>query len=205
MKKSNVKDLNSALHYLSKCSGVIVWDTIFISFIIFFTACLLAMWNKCNKSAVITLILLFVVLLVTGHLIGTTLWKKRRFDDKAIKYTNKFYPISDDVQYIDAINSDICTGNLLITNLMIITNNYIIGRLSDIIFNPVIIPKSMITQCEFYLLDTLDKYRKAHRIGVLCCYLNNGQKVEYVICRALQTEKTLEQLKNYGMNIYIKK
>lgn len=205
MKKNNIKDLNSALHYLSKCTGVVVWDTIFISIIIFFTACLIVFWSKCKRQAVIILILILAILLVVGHLIGTIKWRKRRFEDKAIKYSSKYFYINNTMQFIENIDTDIKHGNLLTTNLMLITDNYIIGRLSDITYEPVIIPKNIINEFQFYLLDTYPNHRNAHRIGILCCYLNNNQKVEYVICRALQAKQTLEQLQNYGINIVIKK
>ena len=86
------------------------------------------------------------------------------------------------------------------TNLMIITRRYIIGRQSDLNFSPVVIPVNAIKSYGFFMLKTISKTR-AHDIGVLRCDLYNGKAVDYVIGRGSGSFPILNQIKQCGINV----
>ncbi len=203
MKKEDVKDFNSALHYLSKRFGVIVWDTIGGVFVLWLV--LSSITTGIINFRVVVALFVLVVLILGGHFIGTFLWKTKRFDEKAIKYSRKVYKINDKDEFIKEVNKDIQAGDLLVLRMIIVTPNYIIGRVSDVFFAPIIIPRNMICKYEYRHYKQMGAHLGQTRyVGYLACHLCSNTTLECAICGGLDAEKTIQELYAYGIPMEMK-
>lgn len=195
-------DIEDALHHLSKnSSGVIVWDTLFITFFLFFLAVLI--WNTIEKVFNIPSIVCTVVsfiLLIAGHMIGTKLWKKKPFKEKLLANTNSYMEIVSEERYIDDLNRDLRKKILYYSKEWILTENYFIGKTSyDIGFVPVAIPKDFIEKIAFYKVQSvMSRYRKMP-MGYLKCRLYNGKEISFYIGTGARYFRVFRVLQYYGI------
>lgn len=192
-----ISDLNSALHQLSQCNGVIVWDTIWGSFLVFMLAAFIASFNTCNKPVVLGSLAFLTIMLVGGHWIGKKIWMRHRFEKRIYSYTKMFWDIPDEAAYIEAIDKSIQRGVLGFAGLWMLTDEYMIGRLSDIYFEAVVIPRKEIVKCTFFNNKRI--VAKGLPEGTLQCYLSNGKCVNYVVGRGKVCNQALQILNEQGI------
>ena len=191
--KARIKDLNSALHMLSQCSGVIVWDTIWISGVLCLLCVLVFAFHTCNKAAVFTCLAIMLIFLIGGHFLILYLWKRRSFDQKMMKNTRKYLTISNAESYKRQVEQSIQRGVLGYTRQWILTDEYMIGRQSDIYYDPVAIPRASIMTCTFFY-EIHTEPKGGLPSGILKCRLDNGKEVEFNIGRGRTADPVLVSL-----------
>lgn len=189
---AGIKDLNSALHQLSQSNGVVVWDTIWGSGVAFMAVMFIVFFERCNKPAVLGLLTFNVIMLIGGHLIGKKIWLSHRFEKRICKYTKNYLEIADEDAYVASVDASVRIGVLGFAGLWMLTDAYVIGRLSDISFEPVAIPRAAIVKYTFFFEKKIAA--KGLPIGILQCRLNNGKCVNYTLGRGKACDQALSVL-----------
>lgn len=196
---TKIKDLHTALHYMAGCSGgIIVWDTIWGVIIGSMLLFLVMFFGTCRKSAVMGTIIVSAVMLFAGHIGGKKIWWRRSLNNKIVSYTKKYYSISNETEYVEAVDKSVQKGVLFFSNMWLMTEDFVIGRLSDIVFDPVAIPRETILQYTFFYKVHVYSKRTLPQ-AILKCRLNNGKSVECVIGQGNSCNALLQRLNELGI------
>ncbi len=188
-----ITDLNSALHAMSQKNGVVIWDTIWTFGVFFFTGCLI--FKGGNKPLILWLLVVSFLMLFGGHYIGTRIWRRHRYEMRILKYTMPYLEIVSKRAYLASIDASIKRGVLGFTGLWMLTDEYIIGRLSDLEFQVVGIPRELITHCTFFFNKRI--VSDEIPVGVLQCHLQDGKCVDMEIGRGEVCNQVLRLLNEY--------
>lgn len=188
--ENSITTLNTALHMISQKSGVVIWDTLWSVVAIFFALCLFIKGS--NKPLILGIVSVSLVMLFVGHYIGIKLWKRHHFEKRILKYTKQYLDIEDESAYIESVDRSVQRGVLCYAGLCILTDEYMIGRLSDISFEAAAIPRDFIVHYEFYYYKKISS--KAVPVGVLQCLLLNGKRVKFEIGRGEVCGNVLKRL-----------
>lgn len=188
--KKSITDLNAAMHAMSQKNGVVMWDTLWSVPAIVFILCMFVKGG--NKPVILGFLIFSLVMLFGGHYIGVKIWMRRCYEKKILKYTKRYFDIADEEEYVMSVDESIQRGILGYSGLWMLTDEYIIGRLSDIRFEAAAIPRELVIQYMFFY------YRKiaSENIpeGVLRCQLKNGKSVDFVIGRGENCDHVLKIL-----------
>lgn len=138
-----------------------------------------------------------MLMLIGGHLIIKNIYKHRRFDRLIYKCTPKYIDISDENTYMDSIDRSVQRGILGFAGLWMITDEYIIGRISDVWFEPVVIPRSQVMKYIFFSEKKIAV--RGLPVGVLQCKLNNGKCVNYEVGRGKGCKQVIQILNEQGI------
>ncbi len=190
--KGQIHNLQSALQKMSGAQGIIVWDTVWGSISVFMIVAFIIFYKTCNKTAVLGVIIFLLVMLFGGHMIGTIIGKRRHFDKKLCKYTKLYMDISDENTYIADLDASIQNDVIAFTGYWLLTDDYMIGRLSDISYEPIAIPRTSIVRCVFFFEIRING--RGLPIGILRLQLNNEKCVEFVLGRGNICNQTLRVL-----------
>lgn len=195
--KEQIHNLHSALQKMTGSQGVIVWDTICVGCLFFILvpsaiASLVDNDKNANDTMLLWIIIFLLIMLFGGHKIGKNIGRIRRYDKKLCQYTKLYMDISDEDTYIADVDTSIKKGVIAFTGYWLLTDDYMLGRLSDISYEPVAIPRSAIAHITFFLVRTVDS--RGLPIGTLHLQLNNGKNVEFVIGRLNVCNQTLRVL-----------
>ena len=172
-KKAGIQDLDTALVMMNQQAGVLVWDTIWSVVAGFMCICLLCSFDTCNKPVVLGVILFSLAMLFGGHYVGNKLSKKRKFGKKLYKYSKQYVECSDEIAFLQDVDRSIQKGVLSYNGLWMLTDEYMLGRLSSITYEPVAIPLRAVEQVVFFY----ERFYK--RVdGMLLLSLKNGKSVK---------------------------
>ena len=191
--EKKITDLNSALHAMSQKNGVVIWDTIWAFGVFFFTGCLLPKGG--NKPLILGLLLISLLMLFGGHFVGTRIWRRHRYEIRILKYTMPYLEIVSKRAFLASVDAGIKRGVLGFTGLWMLTDEYIIGRLSDLEFQVVVIPRDQVTYCTFFFNKRI--ISDEIPVGVLQCHLQNGKCVDMEIGRGDVCNQVLRLLNEY--------
>lgn len=197
-KNTNVKareqiyNLHSALQKMSGSQGVIVWDTICAGCLFFVIVPWIINYTTSNNVVIFGIIIFLLILFFGGHKIGTNMGRIRRFDKRLCKYTKLYMDISDENTYIAEVDASIKKGVIAFTGYWLLTDDYMLGRLSDISYEPIAIPRSAIIHSTFFFERSTDN--RGLPIGILRLQLNNGKHVEFTLGRGNACSPTLHVL-----------
>ena len=194
--RKKIPDVFCALRKIKHSQGLIVWDTLWGSLSGFMIAVYIFNYQRC-KPIVLGIILFLLVMLFGGHIIGKNLGKFLHYDKRLCHYTKQYIKIPDEKAYIEKVDHSIKKGVIAFTGYWLLTDDYMIGRLSDITYEPVAIPRSAIAQITFFLVRTMDNMGLP--IGTLHLQLKNGREVELCIGRLNVCDQTLCVLKEQGI------
>lgn len=195
--RKNIKDLDSALLAISQQQGVVVWDTIWGSLAGCMIAAFIAFFNTCNKPVVIGIILFLLVMLLSGHVVGMKISRNKKYDKRLCKYSKMYIDYTSEEDYMDWLNQSIGRGVLSFTGFWILTDEFMLGRMWDISYEPVAIPRGKIERIVFFY----EKRYESPPQGILQLHLKNGKKAELVLGRGGQDacEQTLYALNENGI------
>ncbi len=171
--EDSITTLNAALHILSQKNGIVIWDTIWSAVTIFFALCLF--FKGSNKPLILGIAAVSLAMLFGGHFLGNNLWRRHRFEKRILQYTKRYLDMEDEAAYIASVERSVQRGVIGYAGLCILTDEYIIGRLSDIRFEAVAIPRELIVHYIFYYDKKIAS--EAIPVGVLECQLRNGNRV----------------------------
>lgn len=149
-KKTGIQDLDTALVMMNQQAGVVVWDTIWSVVAGFMCICLLCSFDTCNKPVVLGVILFSLAMLFGGHYVGNKLSKKRKFGKKLYKYSKQYVECPDEITFLQDVDRSIQKGVLSYNGLWMLTDEYMLGRLSSITYEPVAIPLRAVEQVVFF-------------------------------------------------------
>lgn len=196
-KRKNIKDLDSALLAMSQQQGVVVWDTIWGVFAVSMIVMFIVFFDTCNKPVVIGIILFFLVMLFGGHVVGIKISRNKKFDKRLCKYSKMYIDYTSEEDYMDWLNQSIGRGVLSFTGFWILTDEFMVGRMWDISYEPVAIPRVEIESIVFFY----EKRYESPPQGILQLHLKNGKKAELVLGRGGQDacELTLYALNENGI------
>lgn len=188
--QNEVKDLDTALHCMSKKNGVVVGDVLWCGPAFLFSCCLFIQGG--NKILIFECLLFSVVMLLVGHFIGTKLWKAHHYEKRLIKYTRRYLDIADEKAYIVSADQSIQRGILGYAGLWLLTDEFVFGRLSDIWFEVVAIPRDEVEQFTFFYRKRISE--RTIPTGILRCHLQNGKYIDFVAERGRACEQVLKIL-----------
>lgn len=192
-----ITDLNSALLQLSQFHGVVIWDTIWGACAGFMAVIFLAFFKTCNKPVVLGILVFLLTMLFVGHFVGMKMSRKHNFYKEVCKYTRQYIDLVDEEAYFKAVSESVTRGVLGFGAWWMLTDEYIIGRISDIFFSPVVVPraavKEYIAYCEKYVTA------KGVPIGIIECRLVNGKSIKYVTGRGKVLTQVLLLLREQGI------
>jgi len=172
-KKAGIQDLDTALVMLNQQAGVVVWDTIWGIVAGFMCICLLCSFDTCNKQVVLGVILFSLAMLFGGHYVGKKLSKKRKFGKKLYKYSKQYVECPDEIAFLQDVDRSIQKGVLSYNGLWMLTDEYMLGRLSSITYEPVAIQLKKVEEIVFFY----ERFYK--RVdGMLLLSLKNGRSVK---------------------------
>lgn len=191
-KRGQISNLDSALNKLSQQHGIIVWDTIWGSFVIFMIAIAIAFHRTCNLPVVAGITVFLLIMLLGGHIIGIKINKSRHFEKRLCKYSGEYVNYSNEESYISAIDRSIQRGVAGFTGYWLLTDEYMIGRLSDLTYEPVAVPLAEIEKCTFFYNKNISA--RGLPIGVLQLRLYNRNTVNFVLGRGNVCDQTLQVL-----------
>lgn len=191
--EKKITDLNSALHAMSQKNGVIIRDTIWAFWVFFFAGCLIPKGG--NKPLILGLLLISLLMLFGGHFIGTRIWRRHRYEMRILKYTSPYLEIVSKRAFLASVDASIKRGVLGFTGLWMLTDEYMIGRLSDLEFQVVAIPREQVTYCTFFFLKRIASDNIP--VGVLQCHLRDGKCVNMEIGRGEVCNQVLRLLNEY--------
>ncbi len=192
--QKKIKDLNAALHALSQKNGVVIWDTLWTFPVFFFTFGLL-FFQGGNTPLILGIIVFSLVMLFGGHYVGTRIWNRHKYEKRLLKYTKQYLDIVDEQAYLKSIDESIQRGVLGFSGLWLLTDEYVVGRLSDIAFQVVAIPRQQLTYCTFFFLKRM--VSDSIPVGVLQCHLKGGVDVDMEIGRGDVCNQVLRMLNTY--------
>jgi len=172
-KKTKIQDLDTALVMLKQQSGIVVWDTIWGIVVVFMCMCLLIGFDTCNKPVVIGVILFALAMLFGGHFVGKRLSKRRQYGKKLYKYSKQYMDCSDELGFLLDVDRSIQRGVISYNGLWMLTDEYMLGRLSDIAYELVAIQRKEVEKIVFFY----ERFYK--RVdGMLLLSLKNGKSVK---------------------------
>lgn len=193
------KDLDQVLHFMSGKKGIVVWDSIWGTFLGFFLLLLACapLFPKMKVGVVLMIALVLLAILAAGHIIGFFIWKKRSFIPKFLKHNKGIVETVNEQYYLELLNQDVREALLYYSKTWILTRNYMIGNAdTDIAFVPVAIPREHIKKIVFFERKIMERHRKYSQ-GILKCLLYAGKEVEYVIGQRAEPKRVLEVLERY--------
>ena len=120
-------------------------------------------------------------MLFGGHYVGNRIWCRHKYEKRVLKYTKPYLDILDEKAFLTSVDESIQRGVLGFTGLWMLTDEYIIGLLSDIEFQVAAIPRELVTYCSFF--DHRRIVSDNISVGVLQCHLKSGQSVDMEIGR----------------------
>lgn len=190
--RGQIHNLQSALQKMTGSQGLIVWDTIWGSISVVMIAAFVVGYKTCNKAVFLGIILFLLVMLLGGHKIGANMGRLKHFDKRLCKYTKRYMDIFDENTYIADVDASIQKGVIAFTGYWLLTNDYMIGRLSDISYEPIAIPRRVIVHCSFFFVRSISD--RGLPIGIMRLQLNNGKHVEFTLGRGNVCNQTLRVL-----------
>lgn len=192
-KKVNIYDLHTTLLYFTGGHGILIWDLIAGSMLGFMILSSIVFFNRINKVTVLMITAVLAIILTAGHIVGKQIQKHRKYEKKLHYCSKKFIDIEEKKLISEADNS-IKKGNNTFTKYILINDEYIIGRMSDIYFEPVAIPRREIKMMEFYF--EISHQAQGLPIGRLDVSLKNQKMVRLVVGRHNECNETLKMLNN---------
>ncbi len=192
-----IHNLSSALQKMTGSQGVIVWDTICAGCLFFVVVPLLINYITSKNVVILGIIIFLLVLLFGGHKIGTNMGRIRRYDKRLCQYTKPYIDISDENTYIAEVDASIKKGVIAFTGYWLLTDDYMLGRLSDISYEPIAIPRGAIVHSTFFFERSTDN--RGLPKGILRLQLNNGKHVEFTLGRGNACNPTLHVLNEQGI------
>jgi len=190
--REQIHNLSSALQKMTGSQGVIVWDTICAGCLFFVVVPLVINYITSHNAIILGIIIFLLVLFFGGHKICTNIGRIRRFDKRLCKYTKLYVDISDENTYIAEVDTSIKKGVIAFTGYWLLTDDYMLGRLSDISYEPIAIPRSAIVHSTFFFERSTDN--RGLPKGILRLQLNNGKHVEFTLGRGNSCSPTLHVL-----------
>lgn len=195
--RERIHNLHSALQKMTGSQGVIVWDTICAGCLFFVIVPSVISHTISNNTVIWGIIIFLLILFLGGHKIGTNMGKIRHFDKRLCKYTKLYMDISDENTYIADVDASIKRGVIAFTGYWLLTDDYMLGRLSDIRYEPIAIPRSAIVHIAFFFERSTDN--RGLPVGILRLQLNNGKHVKFTIGRGNACSPTLRVLNEQGI------
>jgi len=172
-KKTKIQDLYTALVMLNQQSGIVVWDTIWGIVVVFMCMCLLIGFDTCKKAVVIVVLLFSLAMLFGGHFVGKRLSKRCKYGKKLYKHSKQYMDYSDELGFLQDVDRSIQRGVISYNGLWMLTDEYMVGRLSDITYEPVAIPRKEVEKIVFFY----ERFYK--RVdGILLLSLKNGKSAK---------------------------
>ena len=179
---------------MSQKNGVVIWDTIWACPVFFMTSVLIFLRGG-NIPLILGSIAFSLVMLFGGHYVGTRIWRRHKFEKRLLKYTKQYLNIVDEQAYLESVDESIKRGVLGFSGLWMLTDEFVLGRLSDIEFQVVAIPRKLMTYCTFFYNKRIVSNNIP--VGVLQCHLKSGQNVDMEIGRGEVCEQVLRLLNIY--------
>lgn len=105
-----------------------------------FIAMFVCFFEKANKVTMLGIILFNLIMLWSGHKILPKLSKRKFYDRKLFKYSRMYIDYPSHEEYRMQIEQSIRRGVLSHTGFWMLTDEFMLGRLGDITFEPVAIP-----------------------------------------------------------------
>lgn len=188
--------LETALHMMSFKTGVIVWDTLFITFLAILLSMMLFVGG--NVPLILFICLLLAAFLAAGHLFISWRWKKRSFAPKMLRNTEKYISVKNPREYLQSVEESLLHKLLYYGKEMILTDRFIIGITeTDVQFHPVAIPRAEIVEITFFSKrPVMNRYRK-YDTGILECRMKSGKAVELLIGQGTRMIRVLKVLNHY--------
>lgn len=147
-----------------------------------------------SRAIMIGILVLFIVIAVVSEIIKN----KKDYLNRMLKNTGALYEVNDEARFVESVISSIKSGVHYKSMLLTVTKDYLISYGdSDVYFNPVIIPRNMITK-----IDVTDKRMgimdSKRRITFLQIELNNNQ-IAYLILSGSINPGPVNKLQKIGL------
>ena len=190
--------LQFMLRKLKGGQGLIVWDTIWGSMSGFMILVFIVFFKTCNKTFCIGSIIFLLIMLVGGHILGKDIGSLRNYESRMCRFTKQYIEIFHEDSFIANVDASIKNGVIYFTKYWVLTEDYMLGRLSDITFEPIAIPRTDIVNCEFNYLNR-ETYKRGLPIGILSIQLKNGKNVKLTLGRGSACNEPVNALKEQGL------
>lgn len=196
-KCKKIHNLDAALSAMRGKGGLIAWYIVWGSGAMFFIICLLVPSDNGNNGVIISFALLNLLMLFGGHVLAPKIEKRKFYDKKLYEYSRMYIDYPSHEEYRMRIGQSIQRGVLSYTGFWMLTDEFMLGRLGDITFEPVAIPRDEIEKILFFY----EKSYESPLLGILQLQLKNGKVVELCMGRGAQdmSEYTLRALQENGI------
>ena len=169
--------LEKVLHKMPSQNALIVWDTLWGCFTV-----ILVLEKIFLGGNVFVYVIIGVLsaILIVGHLVIKNICKNAKYSKKVIKYTKLACgKITNEQEFIKQLDDDVKNRILYQSKYFVLTENWMIGGISDIYFNPVAIPRALIKEVSFSFTTSIRN--NLPPIGTFSCYLYNGKIVKLLV------------------------
>ena len=192
--------LEKVLHKMPSNNALIVWDTLWGFFTVMFVFAKIFLGGNVFVYVIIGDL---AAILIVGHLIIKNVCKNAKYSKKVIKYTKSACgKITNEQEFVKQLDDDVKNRILYQSKYFVLTDNWMIGGISDIYFNPVAIPRAFVKEISFSFTTSVSNNNRAP-IGTLICILLNGKVVKLLIGDSKYASKTFKilQMNNIAVSV----